>query len=83
MIFDLENKSSSSTIEAKKALGYAKFLKTPYLLFYQHFFQCIVLKLGPLSLELQNEELLVCHVPNKVEETKAIINVLHDVPGDI
>ena len=68
---------------AKKALGYAEFLKTPNFLFYVQSFQDIVEKLQPLSLEFQKEELRVCHVPSKVEETKAMVDVLYDVSGEI
>ena len=49
---------------------------------YLHFFQGILEKLQPLSLEFQKEELLVCQVPRKNEETKALVDVLYDVPGE-
>ena len=38
--------------------------------------------LRPLSLAFQKDDLLLCHVPSKVEETKSLINILIDVTGD-
>ena len=82
LVFDLESKSYGTSETAQKAKGYAEFLKTPNFLFYLHFFQDIVEKLRPLSLQFQRNDLLVCHVPRKIEETKAVVDVLQDVPGD-
>ena len=45
------------------------------------FLQDVVDKLQPLSLEFQNDELLVCHVPSKVKQTKSVIDALHNLPG--
>ena len=41
MVYDLESKSYGTTETAKKAKGYAEFLKTPNFLFYLHFFHDI------------------------------------------
>ena len=46
------------------------------------FFEDIVEKLQPLSLEFQKEVLLVCHIPKKVEEARAMVDVLYDVPEE-
>ena len=82
LVYDLESKSYGTSETALKAKGYAEFLKTPNFLFYLHFFQDIVEKLRPLSLQFQSDDLLVSHVPSKIEETKARIDVLHDSPGE-
>ena len=47
-----------------------------------HFLQDVVGVLCPLSLAFQKDNLLISHVPSKVEETKSLINILIDVPGD-
>ena len=44
------------------------------------FLQDVFDKLQPLSLEFQKDELLVCHIRSKVEQTKSVIDALHDVP---
>ena len=72
MVYDLESKSYGTTETAKKAKGYVEFLKTPNFLFYLHFFQDIIEKLRPFPLQFQRDDLLVCHVPRKLEETKAV-----------
>ena len=82
LVFDLESKSYGDGDTAKKALGYVNFLKTPKFLFYVHFLQDLVDKLRPLSLEFQKSELLACHVPRKLEETKAVIDAMCDTPGE-
>ena len=82
LIYDLENKSYGSSKTSEKALGYVEFLKTPEFLFYLHFLQDVVGVLRPLSLAFQKDDLLICHVPSKVEETKSLIDILIDVPGD-
>ena len=33
-----------------------------------------------MLLEFQKDELLVSHIPDKVEHTKSVIDTLHDVP---
>ena len=81
LVYDLENKSYSTGETAKKAHGYINFIKTPKFIYCLNFFQDIIEKLRPLSLEFQKDELLVCHVPSKVEQTKSVIDALHDVPG--
>ena len=44
------------------------------------YLQDLVDKLQPLSLEFQKDKLPVCHMPRKVEQTKSVIDALHDVP---
>ena len=82
LIYDLENKSYGSSETSKKALGYVEFSKTPEFFFYLHFLQDVVGVLRPLSLAFQKDDLSICHVPSKVEETKSLTDILIDVPGD-
>ena len=58
-----ESKSYGDSETAKKASGYADFIKTPKLIFYLTFLQDVLDKLWPLSLEFQKDELLVYHIP--------------------
>ena len=81
-MYDLENKSYGSSETSKKALRYVEFLKALEFLFYFHFLQDMVGVLRPVSLAFQKHDLLICHVPSKVEETKSLIDILIDVPGD-
>ena len=48
LIYDLETKSYGQSDTAKKARGYADFLKQPKFLFYLHFFQDLVEVLRPI-----------------------------------
>ena len=82
LIYDLETKSYGQSDTAKKARGYADFLKQPKFLFYLHFFQDLVEVLRPLSLYFQREYILVSDVPQKMETIKASVEGLVDSPGD-
>ena len=65
----------------KKALGYLKFLKQPRFLFYLHFFEDLVEAMRMFSLIFQNDLLLACEVPRKIDECCAVIDALSVVPG--
>ena len=82
LIYDLESKSYGTDETLKKALGYLKFLKQPRFLFYLHFFEDLVEAMRTLSLIFQNDLLLACEVPRKIDECCAVIDALSVVPGD-
>ena len=63
-------------------MGYVNFIKTPKFIFYLHFIQDLVNSIRFLSLEFQKSDLLACHVPRKLEETKARVDSLCETPGD-
>ena len=82
LVFDLESKSYGTDETSKKALGYLNFLKNPTFLFYLHFFEDLVEVLRPLSVAFQNDRLLACQVPRKIDECCAIIDALAVNSGD-
>ena len=66
IIYDMEQKSYGTSETAKKALGYAQFMKNPKFLFYLHFLQDLVGILKPISLKFQQEDFLCCQVPRVI-----------------
>ena len=66
--YDMEQKSYGTSETAKKALGYAQFMKNPKFLFYLHFLQDLVGTLKPISLKFQQEYFLCRQVPRVISE---------------
>ena len=62
IVYDMEQKSYGTSETAKKALGYAQFMKNPKFLFYLYFLQDLVGTLKPISLKFQQED-FCCQVP--------------------
>ena len=76
IVYDMEQKSYGTSETAKKALGYAQFMKNPKFLFYLHFLQDLVGTLKPISLKFQQEDFLCCQVPRVISEACSRIESL-------
>lgn len=82
IVYDMEQKSYGSTETAKKARGYAQFMKNPKFLFYLHFLQDLVGTVRPISLKFQQEEFLCCEVPRVISEASSRIESLSVTQGE-